>query len=90
MRKLVESYGLDALDHLAAPVSETKPQPQRFLSTLKKTPQERFPAIGLGEDVRISGSTIVGGGLVVDEKLIHLVAFPGSKNKVGVPAVAEL
>jgi hypothetical protein len=80
MRKLVESYGLDALDHSAAPVSDAKPQPKRFLSTLKKTPQERFPAIGLGEDVRISGNTIVGGGLVVDGTVIHLVAFPGSEN----------
>ena len=90
MRKLVESYGLDALDHVAAPASDAKPQPKRFLATLKKTPQERFPAIGLGEDVRINGSTIVGGGLVVDEKVIHLVAFPGTKHKVGMPVAAEL
>ena len=53
-------------------------------------PPERFPAIGLGEDVRISGSIIVGGGLVVDDKVIHLVAFPGTTNKAGVPAGVEL
>jgi hypothetical protein len=81
MRKLVQSYGLDALDHAGAPVSDAKPQPKRFLSTLKKATRERFPAIGLGEDVRISGSTIAGGGLVVDGKVIHLVAFPGSASR---------
>jgi hypothetical protein len=80
MRKLVQSYGLDAVDHAAAPASDAKPQPKRFLSTLKKAARERFPAIGIGEDVRITGDTIVGGGLVVDGKVIHLVAFPGSAN----------
>jgi len=88
MHKLVQSYGLDALDRAEARghagVSEcgsnAEPQPKRFLSTLRKATRERFPAIGLGEDVRISGSTIAGGGLVVDGKVIHLVAFPGSKH----------
>ncbi len=79
--KLVQSYGLDALDQEPVLMPDMKPQPKRFLSTLKKAAQERFPAIGLGEDVRLSGSTIAGGGLVVDGKVIHLVAFPGSKSK---------
>lgn len=81
MHKLVQSYGLDALDHAGAPVADAKPQPRRFLSTLKKAAREGFPAIGLGEDVRIKGSTIGGGGLVVDGKVLHLVAFPGSANR---------
>jgi hypothetical protein len=36
-------------------------------------------AIGLGEDVRPEGRCVAGGGLMVDGKLIHLVAFPASK-----------
>ena len=80
MHKLVQSYGLDALDQSPLRVPDAKPQPKRFLATLKKAPQERFPAIGMGEDVRINGRTIVGGGLVVDGKVIHLVAFPGEKR----------
>ncbi len=79
MRKLVESYGLDALDQTDPGSSGAKPQPKRFLSTLKNAPRERFDAIGLGEDLRIKGNTISGGGLVVDGKVIHLVAFPKSK-----------
>lgn len=81
MRKLIQSYGLDAVDRAEEPASDAKPQPKRFLSTLKKAAREGFPAIGLGEDVRINGDTIVGGGLVVDGKVIHLVAFPGSANR---------
>jgi hypothetical protein len=59
---------LDALDHRGAPMSDANPQPTHFLSTLRKAVREKFPAIGLGEDVRISSDTIVGGGLVVDGK----------------------
>jgi hypothetical protein len=40
--------------------------------------RERFPAIGLGEDVRLAGRSVAGGGLTVDGTLIHLVAFPAT------------
>jgi hypothetical protein len=86
MRKLVQSYGLDALDHAEARRHvgareggpDVTPQPEVFLSALKQASRDRFPAIGVGEDVRIDGDSIVGGGLVVDGKVVHLVAFPAS------------
>jgi len=53
--------------------------PARFLAVLKRTAAERFPAIGLGEDVRVEGRFVAGGGLMVDGTLIHLVAFPATK-----------
>ena len=82
MRKLVQSYGLDALDNAGGLVPDAKPQPEVFLSALKQASRDRFPAIGVGEDVRIAGDTIVGGGLVVDGKVVHLVAFPASADAV--------
>jgi len=82
MRKLVQSFGLDALDNAGAPASDATPQPEAFLSALKQAARERFPAIGVGEDVRITGDSIVGGGLVVDGKVVHLVAFPASAHAV--------
>jgi len=86
MRKLVQSFGLDALDNAEAPERvgaregrpDATPQPAVFLSALKQATRERFPAIGVGEDVRIAGEAIVGGGLVVAGKVVHLVAFPAS------------
>jgi hypothetical protein len=80
MRKLVQSYGLDALDNAGGLVSDAKPQPEVFLSALKQASRDRFPAVGVGEDVRIASDTIVGGGLVVDGKVVHLVAFPASAH----------
>jgi hypothetical protein len=76
MRKLLQSYGLDALDRTHGPASDAGPQPKKFLKAVQVSPLERFKAIGLGEDVRINGKKTVGGALVVDGRLVHLVAFP--------------
>jgi len=90
MRKLVQSFGLDALDHADARGhrgaseggSDARPRPEVFLAALKQASRQRFPAIGVGDDVRIDGDSIVGGGLVVDGKVVHLVAFPASARAV--------
>ncbi len=78
MHKLVQSYGLDALDSTRGPVSDRKPQPKKFLKAVQAAPREEFKAIGLGDDVRIKGKKIIGGALAVDGTLIHLVAFPAA------------
>jgi ARG and Rhodanese-Phosphatase-superfamily-associated Protein domain len=78
MRKLVQSYGLDALDRTHGPVSDARPQPKKFLKAVQVAPLERFKAIGLGEDIRINGKKILGGALVADGRLVHLVAFPAA------------
>ena len=79
MRTLVRSYGLDALDR-GDEAAVTTAQPARFLEALKRAAIERFPAIGLGEDLRITGRSVAGGGLMVDGRLVHLVAFPKAKR----------
>ena len=81
MRKLVHSYGLDALDRADSAPRRTTPRPGRFLSALKDAERERFPAIGVGDDVRLTGRDVVGGGLVVGDTVVHLVAFPGPKRR---------
>jgi hypothetical protein len=77
MHKLVQSYGLDALDQAGGPVPDAGPQPERFLEAVRAAACERFRAIGLGEDVRIRGERIVGAALAVENRVVHLVAFPG-------------
>ena len=80
MRKLVHSYGLDALDGADSAPRRTSPRPGRFLSALKDADRERVPAIGVGDDVRLTGRAVVGGGLVVGDRVVHLVAFPTPKR----------
>ena len=36
---------------------------------------ERFPALGEGEDIRITGNGVAGGGLAVSGRVVHLAGF---------------
>lgn len=77
MPKLIQSYALDAIDvgkrEKAAGVNDEAISD--FLHDALKTEGESFPAIGLGEDVRLSGRQLCGGALIHNEKLIHLCLF---------------
>jgi hypothetical protein len=39
-------------------------------------PGDRFPAVGLGEELRFDTSEIGGGAIELEGALIHLFAFP--------------
>jgi hypothetical protein len=49
--------------------------PARFLASVSKTAVEKFPAVGLGEDLRLRSPRIAGAALAVDDKLVHVLAF---------------
>jgi len=73
--KLVRSYALDAIDRkqVRPPVT---PSDERFLIDAVATSQSAvFPAVGEGEDVRLSGHDVIGAALVARERAIHLCAF---------------
>ena len=44
---------------------------------------ERFPAVGLGEDLRLSAPTLTGGALAVGDRVVHLCAFRLSREAHG-------
>ncbi|MGQ0658311.1 MAG: ARPP-1 family domain-containing protein, partial [Chromatiales bacterium] len=75
--KLVQSYALDAID-LAQEADQqpasTTGSATRFLAALKNSAVERYPAVGLGEDLRLSGDCLVGGVLAHQERVVHLCA----------------
>jgi hypothetical protein len=74
--KLVKSYALDAIDApLDVPALVEAETVQRFLKQLAAAIQERYPASGAGEDVRLEGEVITGGALEHDGKLVHLAAY---------------
>jgi hypothetical protein len=81
--KLVNSYALDALDaRQDVPLMVESETIRRFLKQLGAATQERYPASGAGEDVRLEGEVITGGALEHGGKLIHLAAFRTSpKNR---------
>jgi hypothetical protein len=76
MRKIVESYGLDALDRGAGASSAGRPaDPAGFLASMAHAKAESFPAVGLGQDVRLQSPHLAGAALAVDDEIVHALAF---------------
>ena len=75
MRKIVESYGLDALDRRDEKKGRARRDPKRFLASVSATAVESFKAVGLGEDLRLTSPQVAGAGLAVDQELVHLLAY---------------
>jgi hypothetical protein len=83
--KLVRSYAIDALDMRNASASPQKRQARDgralaqlvhgFLASIAASPQRRAPAVGLGEDLRLSGNGLVGAALIVADRVVHLSGF---------------
>jgi hypothetical protein len=76
--KLLRSYALDAIEapHSAA---ATASQMAEFLTRIGKAERLVKPAVGIGEDVRLTGEGISGAALWA-ERYIHLCAFKMNGN----------
>jgi hypothetical protein len=87
--KLLDGYLLDGLDHL-----NRKPANQDrvvdFASAIATLPQRRSASAGVGEDLRIAGTGVVGSGLIVDEEVLQLSVFTsdgsGPRTRVARPS----
>ncbi|MGE5359158.1 MAG: ARPP-1 family domain-containing protein [Bacteroidales bacterium] len=75
MRKVVESYGLDALDPKDEPNAPVHDDPQQFLEAIGKVGVEKFPALGMGEDLRLRAPRVSGAALALEGRVLHLLAF---------------
>jgi hypothetical protein len=83
--KLVRSVAIDAIDAAAsaasvcgAPDAGAPVLPAaaaRFLAALASAPVHVAPAVGLGQDVRVSAPGITGAALVVDGAVVHASGF---------------
>jgi hypothetical protein len=78
--KLVSSYALDAIEAKGRPVEASAPVSPReaatqFLDRVGKAAVETFPALGLGEDLRLRAPGVAGGALHVKDRVVHLSAF---------------
>jgi hypothetical protein len=74
--KLVRSYAADAFETAdQSPLSADPKAARAFVDRLATATAERYPAVGLGTDIRITSDGVSAGGLVVDDSLVHLAAF---------------
>jgi hypothetical protein len=82
MRKVLESYALDAAEEAAGSETTGAAAPtdagriaQEFLERLQKASPKPYKAIAEGEDVRVNLGDVTAGALVVGDKVVHLAAF---------------
>jgi len=54
-----------------------------FLRSALAAPADRFPAVGLGEELRIDADAMGGGALQIDSGLVHLFAFARAPREKG-------
>jgi hypothetical protein len=81
--KLVESYGLDALDWLEEPGKNriSSESVRRFLEGVQKAPGKSHPSLGLGEYIRFENNSVSGASLVHEGRVLHLSAFSHNAHK---------
>jgi hypothetical protein len=75
--KLVRSVAIEALDSQNPPDGEKGHEElaRLFLNAVAAAPSHSSPAIGLGEDVRISAPGLTGAALAADGGIVHVSAF---------------
>jgi hypothetical protein len=75
--KIVRSYAIDAIE-LDSRSNDEQPVPEfaeAFMTRVAEAEVETYEAVGLGIDLRLAAPGLVGGGLALDDRLIHLAAF---------------
>jgi hypothetical protein len=71
--KLVRSHALEALDpRRARNANPDGDDLELFLAAVRGLAMERYPAVGLGREYRLSGPGLQGAALEVDETVVHL------------------
>lgn len=76
LEKLVRSYALDAIETEAGKtVAPSEADVLRFLDSIHSAAAERFPAVGEGEDIRLTGEGVSGGALMANGRVVHLAGF---------------
>lgn len=78
--KLMNSYGLDALDRERGPQSGKEAvcasgDVDAFLKRILEALKGEFDAIGEGKAVRLPGKNLTGAALVAENHVVHLSAF---------------
>jgi len=77
--KLVRSYALDAVEAPHSPTVRTG-EAAEFLKLIGKAKPLIRPAVGIGEDLRLTGGGIAGAALWAEQRYIHLCAFTTHGN----------
>jgi hypothetical protein len=72
--KLLRAYAIDAR-YAAGAAPVTRADVEAWLHSAAGAKEEEFQSPGLGRDVRLEGERLVGAGLVVDDRPVHVEVF---------------
>ena len=76
--KLVRSHALDALDRARQRTAVFPTEdPKTFLHAVAQLRSSEHPAVGLGREQRLEGPSLVGAGIIVDNRTVHLSVLAG-------------
>jgi hypothetical protein len=75
--RLLRGYMLDALERLDRARGKGL---EAFVEEVVSAERTRRPSAGLGEDVRLEGSRVIGSGLELDGELLQLSAFSSARE----------
>jgi hypothetical protein len=73
--KILRSYAIDAMEAQDGKESPHQREAVGLLNQVAETEIERYPAVGMGEDLRVAGDNLAGGGLALADDVIHFAAF---------------
>lgn len=73
--KLIRSYATEALYSKEENNRPAPEQAEKFIEEAAKCTFRRYPSVGLGEDIRFTGSNMAGSALVVDNAVVHCAFF---------------
>jgi hypothetical protein len=76
--RLVQGYAIEiALPAPLGPVQRvTEEQARDFLCAVAETRVRSYPALGLGDELRLASADVVGSAVFLRDEVIHLCAFP--------------
>ena len=74
--RLLKSYAVEALTARGRSLKEPRPTPASLIKKIGESEYLTYSSVSLGHDLRLTGTDIIGAGLLVDEAIIHLSVFP--------------
>lgn len=79
--KLIRSYSMDAIEKRSINYPLDMAGPDHLLSDIIESQAEWFSAVGLGEDLRLTGNLCQGAALCINERIVHLCAFKNTTDR---------
>ena len=73
--KLIKSYAVEAIEAMREKSARQKPDPAGIKSAIAGSDCIAYPSVGLGRDLRLTGAGIIGAGLALEDRIIHLSVF---------------